>query len=770
MSAMPRNSWSILLLTALSATLFSPACNRTPQDYLGKATQLFKEGRYDEASINYRSAIQKDPRFAKAYHDLGMCEYAAGRVDNAVAALTRARELAPNDISVVEDLADVTYNRYLSTNHPQGLYDAVTVLVKQILDKNPDSATGLRIQASLLYGDGKLQQAISTYEHANRISPNDPAIILPLADALRLDNRAAEAERLAIELVQRKPDFAPIYDWLGGLYLSTSRPSEAEKVYQEHIKNEPKSASAYVSLANFYRTQHKDKEAEDTINSMTARSQDFPNCYLMAGDFYLSARNLPAAERAYRAGMTGDPAQKSLYLIKLAYLYTTQQKNADALQALNEAVQDQPDDWEAQGLRISLLLATKEPAKIEEAINSAKAMQKKRPTDGRFPELLARAYEIKGDRQTAENFHKEAAHLDDQFAAPRLALAEISKARRDSLAVLRYSEEILRASPKNAPARLLHAWALIDRNDLVNAEEEMQALVDDYPDSYDVNLQMGLLYIAEKRTRSALDVFDKLLQTHPGDQRILAGLATAYFQGHSYDAAIQLVTREVQKNPASETTRAMLARLALHLGKVDVAMQQYKTLADEHPQTAEYQAELGALYAYTGDKENAVKTLEIAARLMPNDADQQGRLALAYYAAGKIPEADAAYAKSVALKPADPTLLNNRAYFLAESGTNPDEALRLAQTALAKSPENPSILDTLALCYAQKKMGDNAFQILQPLVLNYPNEPMFRYHLAMALILRGDKDGARKQLEGSLSKHPSKDDLVKIKALLSRLG
>jgi hypothetical protein len=40
----------------------------------------------------------------------------------------------------------------------------------------------------------------------------------------------------------------------------------------------------------------------------------------------------------------------------------------------------------------------------------------------------------------------------------------------------------------------------------------------------------------------------------------------------------------------------------------------------------------------------------------------------------------------------------------------------------------------------------------------------------MALVLKGEKAAARKELEGSLNHHPSKDDVVKIRALLSKIG
>jgi predicted Zn-dependent protease len=133
-------------------------------------------------------------------------------------------------------------------------------------------------------------------------------------------------------------------------------------------------------------------------------------------------------------------------------------------------------------------------------------------------------------------------------------------------------------------------------------------------------------------------------------------------------------------------------------------------------------------------------------------------------------EADAAYSSALKLRPSDPVLLNDRAYFLAEIGRNPDEAIQLAKTALQHLPDNPALMDTLALSYISKGLIPDATEILNPLVRAHPGEPMFRYHLAMALLRGGGRDQARKELQIGLSKHPGRDDEAKIKELLSKLG
>ncbi|MCU1260516.1 MAG: Tetratricopeptide 2 repeat protein, partial [Bryobacterales bacterium] len=674
------------------------------------------------------------------------------------------------DQAVLADLADVTFNRYLTSGRVQALYDSVTTMVKELLATNPNSVVGLRLEASLFYGDGKLEQAIATYRKANALQPFDPAIVLPLAEALHTNNKSPEAESLAMGLVAHTPSFAPVYDWLSGVYISSGRVAEAEKILKARIESNPKNFQAILVLGGFYRNQHKDREAKSLLEAATARSTDIPNRYALAGDFYTFAKDWANAENCYRTGMTAEPRAKPDYLTRLATIYVLQKRNADAMTSLDEAVKEQPDNWRAQGMRISLMVDSGKPEQIDQAIALAKALAQKRPSDGRFPALLARGYTWKGDTQLAASYYQLAARLDRQFLEPRIALAQISKEKRDFSGIFRYTEQVLEVAPQDMQARLLHAWGWMGEGLFADADNEMQSLLRDFPDSDDVKLQAGLLYLTEKKTRASIAVFEKLLLSRPGDQRILAALATAYVQQGSPDAAIQLIVREVQKDPASDSKRQLLANLAEKLGRFDLALQQFKALSEAHPEVSEYHFEIGKLYEFAGDKANAVRSFEAAQRLAPQDATKEGRLALSYYSAGLMDQADAAYARSVALNPNDPVLLNNRAYFLAETGKNPDEALHLVQSALLKIPDNPALLDTLAFSYIKKKSVDNARTILNRLVHDYPDEPMFRYHLAMALAQRGDRAAAIKELEASLTKHPSKEDQIKIRDLLSKLG
>ena len=55
------------------------------------------------------------------------------------------------------------------------------------------------------------------------------------------------------------------------------------------------------------------------------------------------------------------------------------------------------------------------------------------------------------------------------------------------------------------------------------------------------------------------------------------------------------------------------------------------------------------------------------------------------------------------------------------------------------------------------------------LVVKEPANPTYHYHFGMALMQKGDKPSAKKELEKAIQNNPSKDEVVKIKDLLQKI-
>jgi tetratricopeptide (TPR) repeat protein len=95
--------------------LLSLSCGRANREkYLARGNQAFQNGQYREALIDYRKALQSDPKFGEAYYAVGRTEFRLGHAVKSLAALTRAADLMPQNDQVKELLGDLYLMRYQS--------------------------------------------------------------------------------------------------------------------------------------------------------------------------------------------------------------------------------------------------------------------------------------------------------------------------------------------------------------------------------------------------------------------------------------------------------------------------------------------------------------------------------------------------------------------------------------------------------------------------------------------------------------------------------
>ena len=166
---------------------------------------------------------------------------------------------------------------------------------------------------------------------------------------------------------------------------------------------------------------------------------------------------------------------------------------------------------------------------------------------------------------------------------------------------------------------------------------------------------------------------------------------------------------------------------------------------------------------------NALANYEKARELAPNDSKILNSIALLESNSGQARQAIATLNRQLALDPNNAAAMNNLAFNLAESGTDLDRALALAESVARKFPNDPAVIDTLGWVYAKRGLNQSALQVLSGLVKKYPNEPAFRYHLAVVLIQDKQPNDAKRELLTALSQHPPKELSSKIQENLAQV-
>jgi tetratricopeptide (TPR) repeat protein len=584
-------------------------------------------------------------------------------------------------------------------------------------------------------------------------------------------NQLPEAEaayKRAIELQKTNPQ--PYFE-LYGVYLLQKRLPEAEAVLRTGFANNPKQYRFLMDLAFHYYAQNRREEMVKVLDELKSRHQDYKQAYITAGDFYLRLRDPEGAIAQYQQGMEADEEQKSTYQKRIIEVLMRQGKRAEAARLNEEILKAKPDDPDARGLQASLML---ERGDVQKAMDDLQQVVRSAPENFVARFNLGRAHMAKGEVEQARQQFEQAVRLRPDYIPPQLALAHLHITRREFDMALRTTAQILARDRNNMGALLLQSAALMGQGKFQDSRDLLQQMLNASPNSADVWFQLGMVNLVEKRFREAEAGFQKAYDLSPSNPRGLLGVVETYLAQGRVDAGIQKLQAEAQKHPERSDFHLMLGNTAVRTGRLDLAIENFNRLvAKVDPKSrvaADAYLRLGESYRRKGDLASGIAALNKASEIVPNDAVIVGTLALTLDGAGRRDEAKRAYEDVIKLNPNHAIALNNLAFLMAETGDDLNQALTYAQRAKQRLPQIDEVSDTLGWIYLKKNLSEDAVLIFQDLVKKAPKHPTYRYHLGMALSQKGDKTNAIRELQEALKNKPQREEEVKIKELLERLG
>ncbi len=746
-------------------------CITSKQSYVAKGNKLYDAGKYEDATLNYRKAMQKDPNYGEAYYRLGLAAIKQNQARVAYDSLLRAVQLLPGRLEVTEKFADVCLSFYLAdSTRPKFLYTELTKLADQLLDKNPSSYEGLILRGYLAETDRKDKLALGYFNKAIQVNGSDAGVATERVILLIRDGEIPEAERLAKDMMDRqKIADGRIYDVMFDYYRK-DRPADAENVLKAKIANNPKQAEYAMQLARYYSERQNPAQMKAVLQRLLDNPKDFPDARLWVGDFYMGQRDYPEAIRFYEEGARSSPDanRKSVYQNKALLALLAQGKRNEAFRLTEQILQANPNDDNALRLRADLMLDTGNRENIDAALKVFQKLQTAHPSDPVLRFHLGRAYQRKGDLDAARAQFVEALRLRRDFLQAKYALTEVSLDQHRAGEAMQQANEILATHPDDQPARLLHARALIEANNGTAARKELEQLMRDFPKNNEPALQMASLAINEQKFPEAIVILERL--RNAGESRAFGPLVTAYMSQRKFDKATEVLRAGLKISPDSPLLMRQLGSLEALEGHYDMALAQFQKLVAINPKSIQDRVELAEVYDLKQQPEDALKAYRQAYELDPTNAVLATTVADALAKAGRNKEAAGLYQGVLKAHPDNMRALNNLAFLLADTGGNLDEALRMAQHALAKNPEEATVSDTIGYIYLKKGLHESAIQIFGNLSKKHPKYASFRFHLGLALYQKGDKTGARKELQAALADHPSTQDERKIKELLSKLS
>src|SRR5687767_1794631 len=490
-----------LALGALAASGCSRDIEKAKREYVERGDRYVQDKNVEAAIIEYRNAIQQDPRFGEAYRKLAAAYLSRGEGTEAVRAAVTAAELLPD---VPEAQLEAGSLLLLAGKFPEA-----KELAEKVLSANANDVRGRVLLGNATAGLKDLDAAIKEFEEAIRLDPQQAGIYTGLASLKASSGDAAAAERIFKQAVATDPQSTNARLALAHFFWSNDRIEEAERTMKEAQQLKPTDTRANVTLALFYQATRRRAEAEPYLRAAAEAGND-PRLTMLLADYYI-ALNRGAEAAKLLQPLTGDRRYGVMVSMRLAGIAQVEGNADEAIAIIDKALTGDPTNSRTLAAKSDLLLRQN---RLDEAAKAADAAVAANATSAEAQFVRGRVLRAKGSYDKAEAAFNEVLKLNPRAAAARVELARlrIRSGAEDAVAV---ATEATEADPRSLDARLTLARALMAQREYVKAQDVLTKVLSAAPNVAVVHAQLGTVLSRKKDTVGARASFNRALELDP---------------------------------------------------------------------------------------------------------------------------------------------------------------------------------------------------------------------------------------------------------------
>ncbi len=198
-------------------------------------------GDLDGAERIYRALLDDNSDLIPALHLLGSVHGQRGELSDAAACLERALALAPEDVDILADLANV--------RRLQARPDDAARLLEAAVGLEPERAALQHALSGLYLESGDTKAAISCLERTVALDSGHADAHNDLGAAYLESGRYAEAQRLLEAAARLRPDSPVAYRNLANLFSRLGEPARSVQYYREALERAPEDHEIRTRLA-----------------------------------------------------------------------------------------------------------------------------------------------------------------------------------------------------------------------------------------------------------------------------------------------------------------------------------------------------------------------------------------------------------------------------------------------------------------------------------------------------------------------------------------
>ncbi|HET6670621.1 MAG TPA: tetratricopeptide repeat protein [Pyrinomonadaceae bacterium] len=756
-----------LLLTSLLVLSSCANPEKAKADHVSKGEAYLKESKFQEASIEFRNAVQIDENFAPAHWGLARAYEGLQRGQDAFVELRKTIDLDANNLEARVKVA--TIYLALSKGKPEMLAEAER-LAKDVLQKDPNFIEGHILTGNILYAQNRRDEALVELNRAVELDPKRIESYLSLARFYIVTNDQAKAEDTFKRAISINNNSALAHTEYGKFLIQTSRSIEAEAELQKAVEVEPSNRNSRYILAGFYLLTRQLDKAESAYKALADLDRDRPENQAILADFYSAIKRLDDAVRIYQEILAKSPDfNQGRY--RLGEILIMRGDNEGATAQINEVLKRDPHDRQALLLRARMRSQTGKTNELKAAIEDLKDVLRQEPNSKLGLYFMAQANFSLGIIDQARAFAADLERNYPDYLPAKLLQAQLNLAAGDTKGALALASDLLDRLAKTAPDRenspqllaemrtktyIVRGAAYSQLRNTAAARQDFVAAREINPRNSDAYINLAAVAMAENKPDEAVGFYENALSIAATDFAALDGLIKIYASRKELGKAHARLDQALSAFPNDASLHYLKAQVyAAERNPQGTESELRKTLELDSNYVAAYSA-LGALFINTKQEDRAIAEFKKMVELRPENPTGYTLIGMIYDARKDYDAAVESYRKALERDSNAVIAANNLAWLYAvQNKGNLDEAVRLAQSVVQKYPTKAGFTDTLGWIYYKKGVHSVAIEQLQKAValdeaearsFNVSPSPVYRYHLGMALMAKGDKDGARREL------------------------
>jgi predicted TPR repeat methyltransferase len=216
--------------------------------------------------------------------------------------------------------------------------------------------------ANALRDQDRLAEAEQEYRAVTRHVVQHAPAWVALAYVLIKQGRLSEAEAAARRAIQSSPRSADSHVALGSVHLARKEPDEAIKQFTKAMKHDPDSVPALVNLGLACKSMGRFSEAKKFLSRAVAIQPRLPEAHYTLGVIHLQEGDMDAAELAFSRTLDHDPRNVHAYE-QLGALLRHQDKREAAVALYRRFAKACPEHPDARFF-LSVLEGGKDPGRI----------------------------------------------------------------------------------------------------------------------------------------------------------------------------------------------------------------------------------------------------------------------------------------------------------------------------------------------------------------------------------------------------------------------